>query len=72
MKYRKQQLMTRYGQQTVKSSPDPSYGSNSAKPDVPVDELKQLHIPGVFETPAGSKIALLKIRRSRNKFLVEG
>ena len=34
--------MTRYGQQTVKSSPDPSYGSNPAEPDVPADELKRL------------------------------
>ena len=34
--------MTRYGQKTVKSSPDPSYGSNPAEPDVPADELKRL------------------------------
>ena len=34
--------MTRYGQQTVKSLPDPSYGSNPAEPDVPVAELKRL------------------------------
>ena len=42
LKYKKQRLMTRYGQQTVKSTPDPSYGSNPAEPDVPADELKRL------------------------------
>ena len=42
LKYKKQRLMTRYGQQTVKSLPDPSYGSNPAEPDVPVAELKHL------------------------------
>ena len=34
--------MTRYNQQTFKSLPDPSYGSNPAEPDVPVTELKHL------------------------------
>ena len=42
LKYKKQRLMTCYGQQTVKSLPDPSYGSNPAEPDVPVAELKRL------------------------------
>ena len=42
LKYKKQRMMKRYGQQTVKSSPDPSYGSNPAEPDIPADELKRL------------------------------
>ena len=42
LKYKKQRLMTRYGQQAVKSSPDPSYGSHPAEPDIPCDELKRL------------------------------
>jgi len=29
-------------------------------------------MPGAFETPAGSKIALLNKHRSRNKFAVGG
>ena len=41
-KYNEQRLMTRYGQQTFKSLPDPSYSSNPAEPDVPVTELKHL------------------------------
>ena len=39
-KYKKQRLVTQYGQQAVKSSPDPSYGDNPAEPDIPPDELK--------------------------------
>ena len=34
--------MTRYGQPTVNSSPDTSYGSDPAEPDVSADELKRL------------------------------
>ena len=41
LKYKKRRLMTCCGQQTVKSLPDPSYGSK-AEPDVPVTELKHL------------------------------
>ena len=42
LKYKKQRLMTRYGQPTVNSSPDTSYGSDPAEPDVSADELKRL------------------------------
>ena len=42
LKYKKQRLMTRYGQQTVKFSPDSSYGSNPSEPDISCDELKPL------------------------------
>ena len=42
LKYKKQRMMTRHGQQTVKSLPDSSYGSNPAEPDIPCDELKRL------------------------------
>ena len=42
LKYKKQRLMTRYGQPTINSSPDTSYGSDPAEPDVSVDELKRL------------------------------
>ena len=42
LKYKKQRLMTRHYQQAVKSSTDPSYGSNPAEPDIPADELKRL------------------------------
>ena len=34
--------MTRYGQSTLNSSPDTSYGSDPAEPDISPDELKQL------------------------------
>ena len=40
LKYKKQRLMTRYGQQTVKFSPDLSYGNNPSEPDILCDELK--------------------------------
>ena len=40
LKYKKQRLATRYGHQSV--SPDRSYGSNPAEPDVPAGELKKL------------------------------
>ena len=40
LKYKKQRLMTRYGQSTVNSSPDTSYGSDPTKPDISADELK--------------------------------
>ena len=42
LKYKKQRLMTRYGQQTVKCSPDSAYGSNPSEPDISCDELKRL------------------------------
>ena len=42
LKYKKQRLMTQYGQPTLNSSPDTSYGSDPAKPDVSADELKRL------------------------------
>ena len=41
-KYKKQRLVARYGQQTVKSSTDSSYGNNPVEPDIPPDELKRL------------------------------
>ena len=41
LKYKKQRLMTRYGQQAAKCSPDPSYGNNPAEPDISCDELKR-------------------------------
>ena len=53
IKYKKQRLMTRYGQHTV--PPDQSYGSNPAEPDIPADELKKLcqeyltHKRSIFE-----------------------
>ena len=34
--------MTWYDQQAAKLSPDPSYGSNPAEPDISADELKRL------------------------------
>ena len=34
--------MTRYGQPVLNSSPDISYGSDIAGPDIMVDELKEL------------------------------
>ena len=40
LKYKKQQLMTRYGQPAAKCPPDPSYSNNLAEPDIPCDELK--------------------------------
>ena len=42
LKYKKQRLMTRYGQSTVNSSPDTSYGSDPAEPNISADELKRL------------------------------
>ena len=42
LKYKKQRLMTRYGQATLNSSPDTSYGSDPAEPDISPDELKRL------------------------------
>ena len=42
LKYKKQRLMTRYGQTAINSSPDTSYGSDPAEPDIPVEELKRL------------------------------
>lgn len=42
LKYKKQRLMTRYGQSTVNSSPDTSYGSDPAEPDISANELKRL------------------------------
>ena len=42
LKYKKQRLMTRYGQQVVKFSPDLSYRSNPSEPDISSDALKRL------------------------------
>ena len=42
LKYKKQRLMTRYGQPVLNSSPNTSYGSDPAEPDISVDELKRL------------------------------
>ena len=42
LKYKKQRLMTRYGQPRLNSSANTSYGSDPAEPDISVDELKQL------------------------------
>ena len=42
LKYKKQQLMTRCDQQTVKCSPDSCYGSNPSEQDILCDELKWL------------------------------
>ena len=41
LKYKKQRLETRYGASVV-NSPDSSYGSLPAEPDIPQDELFQL------------------------------
>ena len=55
LKYKKQQLMTRYDQQTVKCSPDSSYGNNPSEPDVLCDELKCMTLQRISGTPAGTK-----------------
>ena len=41
LKYKKQRLEARYGSSVV-NSPDSSYGSLPAEPDIPQDELFQL------------------------------
>ena len=41
-KYKKQRLITRYGQPAINSSPDTSYGNDHAEPDISVEELKHI------------------------------
>ena len=40
LKYKKKRLMTQYGQPTLNSSPDTSYGSDPGEPDISAHELK--------------------------------
>ena len=42
LKYKKRRLTAKYGQQTVNSSPDFTYGNTPAEPDVTENELKRL------------------------------
>ena len=73
LKYKKQRMMTRDGQQTVKSLPDSSYGSNPAEPDMPCFgwwcfaswcnieiRISGIAIYGVFDMPTGRKNSIIK------------
>ena len=53
--------MTRYGQSTINSSPDTSYGSDPAEPDISADELKRLCQEYLTRLQVGDKIKKLML-----------